>query len=229
MLHLQGEPEWFALFCFRAFGDKLMRRLNRRRSRREEWDAEPVPSPLDVVPEEDFYDEYDEYGEDYPDAPIEPFVPVPGDDYETYDNSDVLQTETAYPARESRRRLRLPRLRVPSLGLQWGYLLLTLVLIVGGVFGTLLNRDQVSGRLEEWWPAAIIIMAGLWMLIALVRRQATSFLGGAALAGVGLSLIMHKQDIADYQETLLGMVLVTAGLGIVIRGFLLRQRTPMFS
>ena len=36
----------------------------------------------------------------------------------------------------------------------------------------------------------------LWMLITLVRRQVTSFLGGAALVGVGLSALLDAQDIA---------------------------------
>jgi len=41
------------------------------------------------------------------------------------------------------------------------------------------------------------------MLIALIRRQVASFLGGAALAGIGLSLLMDTQDIALVKDTLL--------------------------
>ena len=70
-----------------------------------------------------------------------------------------------------------------------------------------------------------LVVAGLWMLIALVRRQVTSFLGGAALVGVGLSALLDAQDIAALRDTLLGTVLVTVGLGVVVRGFLLRGRT----
>jgi hypothetical protein len=97
---------------------------------------------------------------------------------------------------------------------------------VAGIFGALLNRGQVPDNIEEWWPLAIVVAAAVWMVIALARRQVASFLGGSALAGVGLSLVMNNQDIADFRETLLGMVLVTAGLGIAIRGFLLRQQHP---
>jgi hypothetical protein len=142
--------------------------------------------------------------------------------------ADQPDTETAYPPRAPRRRLHLPRpaVNLPSPGIQWGYLLLVLVLIGGGIFGALLNRDEVPVNIEEWWPVAVVIVAALWMLIALARRQVASLLGGAALAGVGLSLVMNNQEIADFEETVLGMVLVTAGLGIVIQGFLLRQRTP---
>ncbi|RPI98452.1 MAG: hypothetical protein EHM39_07950 [Chloroflexi bacterium] len=201
-----------------------MRRLNRRRrARREQWADELIAPESEPVPDEEPYDEYGDYDE----AAIEPFVPVTSEDEEA-DYPDELETETAYPAHEPRRRLRLsrPEVHLPSPGIEGGYLLLALVLIGGGIFGALLNRGEVPPDIEEWWPVAVVVVAALWMLIALARRQVASLLGGAALAGVGLSLLMNNQDIADFEETLLGMVLVTAGLGIVIQGFLLRQHTP---
>ncbi len=106
-------------------------------------------------------------------------------------------------------------------------LLLALALIAAGVFGTLLNLGQFSGDIETWWPLAVIGAAVLWMLVALIRRQVESFLGGSALAGIGVSLLLSTQDIASFRETLLGLSLVTIGLGIVIRGFLLRQQVPL--
>jgi hypothetical protein len=206
-------------------------RLPRRRPRQRDRDDEMTSPDLDAVPDETPYDPYDDYEE----AAIEPFVPVSGDD-EAYDYTP--DTETAYPGHAPRRRVHVPRPHLPhlprprlsvptlDLGIRWDYLLLALVLIVAGVFGALLNRGLVQDDVEEWWPLVIVVVAALWMVIALVRRQVAPFLGGAALAGVGLSLVMNNQDIADFKETLLGMVLVTAGLGIVIRGFVLRQRTP---
>ncbi len=201
-----------------------MRRLNRRRrARREQWADKLIAPDTEPLPEEEPYDEYG----DYDDAPFEPFVPVTGED-EDADYGDEPEPEAAYPPREPRRRLHLPRpdVRLPSPGVEWVYLLLALILIGGGIFGALLNRDEVPANIEEWWPVAVVIVAAVWMLIALARRQVASLLGGAALAGVGLSLMMNNQDIADFEETLLGMVLVTAGLGIVIQGFLLRQHAP---
>lgn len=199
-----------------------MKRLTRRARRK---DRDVAPEPPEETP-------YDDYG-DYDDAPIEPFVQVSGE-FDEFDYGDVPETVTTYPEREPRRRraVRLPRPSIPlpalSLGvnIEWGYLLLALALIVGGIFGAQLNRGQVSDNIEEWWPLAIVVAAAVWMVIALARRQVASFLGGSVLAGVGLSLVMNNQDIADFRETLLGMVLVTAGLGIVIRGFLLRQQHP---
>jgi sulfite exporter TauE/SafE len=51
-----------------------------------------------------------------------------------------------------------------------------------------------------------------------------SFLGGAAFTGLGVSLLMDTQDVAQFQETVMGVLLVMVGLGIIIRGFLLRGR-----
>ncbi len=208
-----------------------MRRLSRRRSRPVDREDESTTSDdkmalsaLDQFADEDLYGEYEE-------EPIEPFVPVEGDDFEPYDYNNL--PETAYPAHEARRRVQFPRphlgLRPPASGtaLRWDYLLLAVVLIGGGIFGALLNRDRLQAQIEEWWPLAVVVVAAAWMIIALARRQVASFLGGAALAGVGLSLLMNNQDIAGFKETVLGMVLVTAGLGIVIRGFVLRQQTPL--
>jgi hypothetical protein len=208
-----------------------MRRLRRRRSRQEDWEDESTSpdedqalSALDQLSDEDLYGAYD-------DAPIEPFVPVEDDDFDVYEYD--APPETASPAGESPRRGRFsqPHLSLrpaaSSSALRWDYLLLALLLIGGGVFGALLNQDRLQAQIEEWWPLAVVVVAALWMIIALVRRQIASFLGGAALAGVGLSLLMNNQDIAGFKETVLGMVLVTAGLGIVIRGFVLRQQAPL--
>lgn len=163
---------------------------------------------------------------------FEPFVPVQGD-YAAYDEADGT-TETAFPEPgppRRRRRLRLPRRSLPRVSLdlpvRWDMLLVVIVLIAAGIFGTLLLRGDLADSVEEWWSVVVFAFAGLWMLFALLRRHVTAFLGAAAVAGVGLSLIMDGQDIAQFEETVLGMVLVTTGLGIGIRGLLLRQRTPL--
>ncbi|MBI5958502.1 MAG: hypothetical protein HY866_07205, partial [Chloroflexi bacterium] len=109
--------------------------------------------------------------------------------------------------------------------IQFSFLLLATALVAAGVFGTLLNQGRLRDEVADWWPLSLVVTAVLWMLVALIRRQIESLLGGAALAGVGLSFLMGTQGIADVRETLLGMVLVTAGLGVAIRGLLLRQQT----
>ncbi|MEB2287157.1 MAG: hypothetical protein OZ934_03500 [Anaerolineae bacterium] len=156
--------------------------------------------------------------------PIEPFVSVSGADAAAdrayaYSPAGMPAAEEETPARRRSSR--------PAAGarLRFWVLLLALALIAGGIFGTLLRQDRLREEAVAWWPAILLVASALWMLIALVRRQVTSFLGGAALAGVGLSALLDAQDIAALRETLLGIVLVAVGLGIVVRGFLLRGRT----
>lgn len=219
-----------------------MRRLfgRRARGRDDESRADDYAAPPDQVPDMD--------GEDADE--FEAFVPVEREHqaYDTYEPYDVTEAgddddvarawpegpgyDDANDARTyRRRRIRVPRVRLPRprvpVALRWDMLLLATGLIAAGIFSTLLVQDALTGDIVRWWPVALVAVALVWMLVALVRRHVASFLGAAAFAGVGLSLLMDAQDIARFEETLLGVVLVTVGLGIVIRGFLLRQREPV--
>lgn len=161
-------------------------------------------------------------------AGLEPFVPVPDEDAYAL-RAYSYRAEPPLPAADvgrgtaRRRRLR-PLHLLASLQIRWGWLILALALIVGGVIGTLLRQNRLSEADIAWWPILILALAGLWMLLALIRRRVTLFLGGAALAGAGLSALLDTQGVAVLRETLLGLVLVSIGLGIVIRGFVLRGR-----
>ncbi len=178
-----------------------MRRLRpfRRRSRTSE--AEDISS--EAVSQEEY----------------EPSVPLEEALHEPYAPPDVLQDAPAHPRR------RLPRLKLPRLGVEvnGGALSAALGLIAAGVLGTLLQRGNVQGAAQTQWPWVLVVLGVLWALIALTRRQVTSFLGAAALVGAGLSLLMDTHAIAPVRETLFGVVLVAVGLGIVVRGFVLRQ------
>lgn len=204
-----------------------MRRLRPMRARQRAREEHTLS--LASMPEADA----ESFSNDEPDE-IVPFVPVSReyDDYEEEATEGGEQADTP-PAivRQRRRRLYRPSLgiRRPVLGIEikTSTLLLAVGLIATGIFGTLINQGEIRQSLKEWWPMALLVVAGLWMLTALFRRQVASFLGGAALAGVGLSLLMDTQAIAVFEDTLLGIVLVTIGLGIVIRGFLLRQQNPL--
>ncbi|HEX3054091.1 MAG TPA: hypothetical protein VHP83_25780 [Aggregatilineaceae bacterium] len=200
-----------------------MRRLRplQRRARQRELEAinenESAPEELEAEDQQAFepYAEVSTYDEE---------------EMETLADMAVIQRP---PEREIRpRRVHLPEIRRPqihlarpTINLRFDMLFVVVFLVALGIFGTLLNLDRVSETGRAWWPVTIIISALLWMIIALLRRQVASFLGGAALAGVGLSLLMDTQDIANARETLLGVVLLAVGLGIVVRGFLLRGRT----
>jgi hypothetical protein len=183
--------------------------------------------------------DHDRLDEGIDETTFEPFVSVDAEsaviEYQTVDDDGAYAAgPDEIPARHARRRrsrLRLPRIGHPRLALdvdfQPGMLVALGVLIAGGIFGGLLKQDRVSDEAAEWWPLAGVGLAVLWLLAALIRRRVTESLGAAALAGVGLAALMETQDIARFGETLFGVMLVTLGLGIVIRGFLLRQQAPL--
>lgn len=205
---------------------RRLRPLHRRVRQRELERRDSEVTSFETLPTEEA-----EGNSEYGTETFEPFVPVSA---AQGDYAEDREEASYAPLEPSRRRRQLPRPRLPHLAprrsifgieVNGAILLMAVALIVAGVFGTLLNQGRIRADVEEWWPLVIIIGAVLWMLVALIRRQVASFLGGAAFSGVGVSLLMDTQNIARSDETLLGMVLVTVGLGIVIRGFLLRQRT----
>jgi len=129
------------------------------------------------------------------------------------------------PEEVSRRRL--PRIHLPNI-IVWravrpGLLLLAGTLIAGGVLWTMHNRGQLSTDVEQWWPAFVVGVAFLWALLALIGRRVAEFLAAVSLSGIGISLLLDTQDIITWQETLVGIVLITVGVGIIARGLLLRQ------
>lgn len=177
-------------------------------------------------------DEFDEFQADAAlpfeddDAPFVPFVSVESERSYSLDEDDASRAPYEEARRRGRPQFTRPDFRPASpIEVRPGMLGLAAALIALGIFGTLLNRGEVEGDVRAWWPAALIAFAVLWMLVALVRQRIPSFLGAAAVAGVGVSLLLDTQGVVPVEETLLGLILVAAGLGIVVRGFLLRQTT----
>ncbi len=183
-----------------------MRRLQLFRHRTRPSGVEDVP-PEEQAPEE-----------------IAPFVPSEQADYPPYTPPEAEQTPPATSSRRRLPRFRRPRLPRLSVEIRWDVLGVALALIVSGVLGTLLQRGTLQGQAQTQWPAVLVALGAVWALVALMRRHVTAFLGAAALVGAGLSLIMDTHAIAPARETLFGVVLVAVGLGIVVRGFVLRQR-----
>lgn len=97
-------------------------------------------------------------------------------------------------------------------------------LIVSGVFFTLLNVDAVPEDMREWWPVVSLAAAVMWSLGAIIRRDATSFVAGATIAGVSVSFLLATQGVATVSETVVGIILITLGLSVVIRGLFIRPR-----
>jgi hypothetical protein len=158
--------------------------------------------------------------------PLERVAP----DIPTPDEAVVSEYVRREPEEEIRRRgLRLPRIRIPRL-IVWhavrpGLLLLASTLIAGGVLWTMHNRGQLSADIEQWWPAFVVALGFAWAILALIGRRVAEFLAAVALMGIGISLLLDTQDIITWQETIVGIVLITVGVGIIARGLLLRQGT----
>lgn len=101
--------------------------------------------------------------------------------------------------------------------------MLALILIVGGIFFTLMRVATLSEAILQWWPAVSMGIAILWSFVALLRRDATAFLGGAGVVGLSASLLLDTNDIAPFGESVIGVILISLGVAIVVRGLLLRS------
>lgn len=144
---------------------------------------------------------------------VSPDVPTP---------DEVAITEFRRVADSPRQRWRLPRLLVWR-EVRPGLLVMALAMVFFGVIWTLANLNRTSETLELAGAGGLVLFALLWAVIALFGRQPASFLAAFALGGLGVSLLLDVQAVASWRETLVGVVLISIGLGIMARGLLLRQ------
>jgi len=180
---------------------RRLRPIRRRRAREEAQEPEPL---FDESPSDE----------------LQAFVPVesaPQDDYAAAPEEDFIEQEPP-PARVRR--------AAPRLMINFAALVLVALLLAAGVVGTLVNLDRIDLSVPDQWPWGLLALALLWLVVALARRQVTPALGAAALVGASLSALLDVQGIAAWRETMIGAVLVALGLGIVLRGLLLRQNSP---
>ncbi len=105
-----------------------------------------------------------------------------------------------------------------------GLLLIAIALFLGGTFVTVLKNADLPTIIEEWYPMLSLSVALLWIIVALSRRNVAAFIGGAVVAGLSMSLLLDAQKVATFQETVIGILLMTFGLSIIMRGLLLRPR-----
>lgn len=200
-----------------------MRRLRpisrRRRERAAELQQDESFEPAAL-------DEWDDRDALAADEDLPPFVPVDSASPDVYadpppepDEGDRAEPEqVSRPPRSAPGASRLP--------INPGALLLALLLVAAGVIGTLLNLDRLDLDVPGEWPAVLIAVAVVWLALALSQRRVTPALGAAMLAGAGLSALLDTQGVAAWRDTLLGVALIALGLGLVIRGLLLRQHDP---
>jgi hypothetical protein len=105
----------------------------------------------------------------------------------------------------------------------WGALLVVVVLIAATVFVLLLNQGILPAEVIIYWPLAVAVPSVLWLLVALVRRNARSVMAAAALFGVSISLLLASLKV-PLGSTLVGITFITTGAGIMLRGLLLRNQ-----
>jgi peptidoglycan/LPS O-acetylase OafA/YrhL len=130
------------------------------------------------------------------------------------DQADAAAPEL--PRRQPVRRRLLP--------VRFGALLLVLALIVIGVALLLYQQNALPPEVLLWWPLALIVPGALWFLIALVRRSGRGLLGSAAVIGAGMSLLLGAQTINSVSSTLVGIMLISIGTSIVLRGLLMGRQ-----
>jgi hypothetical protein len=147
---------------------------------------------------------------------VAPDVPIPDEDIPEYTRRQAPEEAPR------RRRINFKRLLVWR-EIRPGLLFLAAGLVIGGVFWTLYNLDRVPSDAREWWPAALLGFALLWALLSLIIRKAGALLAASTLAGLSVSLLLDTQGYITWRDSLVGVMLVTIGIGIMLRGLLLRQ------
>ena len=200
-----------------------MRRFRRRKEDQEEIiegeiieDSPPKPARRAFFRRRKPETETEEESRSVPLERISPDVPTP-------DEMSLAPYQPPPPAESPRkapgrlRRLLLWREIRP------GILFIALGLVAAGVYWTLRNLEAVPANLRNSWAAALLLASLIWSIGSLIARRGGAFLAGSVMAGISLSLMLDTQGYADWKDSLMGVVLITVGLGIIARGLLLRQ------
>lgn len=146
---------------------------------------------------------------------------LPSEPSQAVENVPDSTSEDAPAARISMRR-RLPRL--PRVRVNWSLLFLIGALVALTIFALLLNQGALPRQVITWWPLVIAIFAALWLIASLLRRDTAALLGSTALFGVSISLILASAYGVPLGATLVGVAMISIGLGIVVRGLLWSSR-----
>jgi hypothetical protein len=96
----------------------------------------------------------------------------------------------------------------------WGILL-----ILAGLVFLLANFNAIPGQVLNWWPA-LVIGAGLWLLLsALTRRRGGGLVGGVLLLAMGGYWLARNLGVVG-DGLFLPVLLIALGAGTLLRGFL---------
>lgn len=135
---------------------------------------------------------------------------------------DELETAEPLPEIETPSRPAIAGARLPfEINLFW--LLVVIALAAFAVGMALNNLGLLPTAILTTWPVVVLVLAALWFLAALIRRNPKALLGSTALLGAALSLLLAAQQIAPLGATLVGLVFISVGAGLLLRGLLIRQ------
>lgn len=97
-------------------------------------------------------------------------------------------------------------------------LLFILLLVVALALVALDIPAQIPAELLARWPWLLVIVGVLWLLVGLVTAWPHGTLGGPLVAAVGVTVLLEQQGVLSGPMTLGGVLLVTAGLAVTVRG-----------
>lgn len=149
----------------------------------------------------------------------EPQPRSPEDDSAVESGAEPTEASPPQP-----QRVMLPRSPSPF-SLNRGWLLIVLALVAAAVGLALHNLNLLPKSVIGWLPLLVIGPAALWLLLSITRRSPKGMLGSTALLGIGLSLLLSAHNVAPLEATLMGIVLVSVGAGLLLRGLLLRGQS----
>jgi hypothetical protein len=113
-------------------------------------------------------------------------------------------------------------MRWKSAQLFWGLLLLG-----AGILMILINLDLIPQSIADLWPIPVVLV-GIWLIIIAVRRpRARGLTAGIVVTAVGAFWLAESFNwIGD--DLFLPVLLISLGLGILVRGLLFRRGPAPF-
>lgn len=128
---------------------------------------------------------------------------------------DENRAETAEVAEvPARRRRQLP------FSVEWALLFSILALMIVGAGLILMKLGALPETIVTWWPLVIVTPALLWLLVTVIRRNPSGLLSSTASLGIGISLLLATKTGTPIGSTLVGVLFITIGTGILLRGLL---------
>lgn len=113
-------------------------------------------------------------------------------------------------------------MRFKRVQLFWGLLLLG-----AGAFLLLVNLDLIPQGVADLWPVPVILL-GIWLIVvAAGRPRGRGLTAGIVVSAVGVFWLAESLKwIAE--DLFLPVLLMSIGLGIVLRGLFFRRDSALF-